>query len=313
MQRMIAVLLTMLFLAVCQAAQAAPVRVVLLDFSDNTAISGDTPTAVPLDREAFARKGILFLAKALLDAGGFELIDRRDLIAQLGEPRYTEGADPLPGSLFATQERPTSLRPDVLHAARTLGANTLLRGSLISFSSSHQRVNQSGYQADFLVLGLRVLIDVLDVADGRVVTMAEGKATRKFRQTPQLQTDLGEDELLDLYREAIVQAVPEISKGLASATPAPRGRARLSISTTADPALVELDGIMIGSTPIQGYAVDVGDHHLAVTKAGYQGVTKIIFVERDSHVTVPMISHSLDAQDRKEILEHGDLQILKVE
>jgi len=75
------------------------------------------------------------------------------------------------------------------------------------------------------------------------------------------------------------------------------------VHTTADPALVEIDGILVGTTPLEDFEIYKGDHILTVGKPGYRDMTKRILFESDARVEVPMMRTELTADELKEVLE----------
>jgi len=301
----------LIFSLFLSSAHAKPVRVIMLDFADETGGSADVALTGSLNSKAFTEKGPYFLQKVLLSSPEFTLIDRRDFVRQIEQLQPRDGSDPLPDTFFATRERRTPLSPTFFNAARSLNGDAQIRGSLIALSTSKQKINQGGYQAEFINLNLRVMLQALDTVSGAVIAIEEGKASRKFRQTSSVQTEIGEDELLDLYQQAIAAAVPGIESQL-------KGRVnkdtkvRLWIQTSADPALIELDGILLGSSPVESVEVLRGDHTLSISRPGYETITKKIMLESDMKITVPMISDQLNAQERKEALSNMNLQMLKI-
>ncbi len=294
------------------SAQARPVRVIMLDFTDETGGSADVALTGSLDSRAFTEKGTYFLQKSLLASPNFTLIDRRDFIQQIEQLQLRDGSDPVPGTIFATRERPTPLSPTFFNAARSLDGDAMIRGSLLALSTSRQKVNQGGYQTEFTTLSLRVMLQALDVVNGSVIGLEEGRASRKFRQTSSVQTEIGEDELLQLYQQAIATAVPGIEGQLKGRLKS-ESKVRIWVQTSADPAMIELDGILLGSSPVEGVEVIQGDYTLSVTRPGYETITKKIILSGDMKITVPMISDQLNAQERKEALSNMNLRIWKVE
>jgi hypothetical protein len=143
------------------SAHAKPVRVIMLDFADETGGSTDVALTGNLNSRVFAEKGPYFLQKVLLSSPEFTLIDRRDFIRQIEQLQPRDGSDPLPNTFFATRERPTPLTPTFFNAARSLNGDALIRGSLLALSSSKQKINQGGYQAEFTNLNLRVMLQAL--------------------------------------------------------------------------------------------------------------------------------------------------------
>lgn len=233
---------------------AEDIRVAVLDFKNQ---SGRIPSCLPvesLSAEAMAEKGAFLLNEQLAGKGGFRLIDRRDFLNQLERLRTEAGQE-----------------PSFLRAAQQLNADAVLRGSLLTISSSRSSVNQGGYSSHLDDVTLRVGLEALDTRDGLVIAAADGAASRRFRQTENVKTILGEDDFLLLMRGALEEAIPRIREALGEQQQrlADRPKVKLSITTSADPALVEIDGLLIGSKPIDNVTVYRGDHTLAVTSPGY--------------------------------------------
>ncbi|HID98524.1 MAG TPA: PEGA domain-containing protein [Thermodesulfobacteriaceae bacterium] len=299
------IILFIAFLSLAASCLAQPIRVALTDFTDETGMMPDEKLGGTIKPGSIAAKGLFFLSADLVGNDRFVLIDRREFITQMERLRLRDGAEPVHGSLLQYQSRSTPVRPTFLSAARVLRADAVLRGSLISCSTKKEIISQGGYRSDFSRLTLRVTLEALDAVDGSVIAMTEGAADRKFRQTASMQTILGEDDLLQLLKQAIGNAVKDLEKALIMRAEQQRNRARvrLWIASDADPAMVEIDGILVGSTPIEGLEVYRGDHIVTVGKPGYQDVTKRIMLEKDTRITVPMIRVKLDADQLKEVVE----------
>lgn len=281
----------------------APTRAVVLEFQDQTGQRSDALLGGAIAPGAVAEKGVFLLGKALANNPEFTLVDRRDLLEQMDKLR----------PLDAGQTTPT--KPSFLQAAQALRADVVLRGSLLSLSTGKQIVNQGGHQAEFSTLTVRVSLEALDVRDGAVIAAKDGVAKQSFRQTEALQTSLSEDDVLQLVEKALNDAARPLEQTLASRAEEARSRPTmmLSVKTDADPALIELDGILIGSSPIQDFQVYQGDHVLSVGKPGYQRVTKRILLEKNTEIEVPMLRVDLTADELKEIYEKIDLKIIQAE
>ncbi len=281
-------------------AQAeAPLRVAVLEFQDQTGLRSDPRLGGAMPAGALAERGVFMLGKHLVNHPGFVLIDRRDFINQVEQQTLLDSG------------RPTATRPSFLHAAQALRADAVLRGSLISFSPGTRTVNQGGHRAEFATLSVRVALEALDAIDGTVVAVADGTAETQVRQTAAVQTTLGESQILDLLDEAVARAVPALEQTLAARAERQRERptVRLSVHSTADPALVEINGILVGTTPLEDFEIYKGDHVLTVGKPGYRDVTKRILFEHDSRVEVPMLRTELSADELKEVLESMRLHL----
>ncbi len=278
--------------AVCAGAMP-PLRVAVLEFEDQTGMRSDARLGGTMDRGSLAERGVFMLGKHLLNQDGFVLIDRRDFLQQMERQRLFDDG------------RPTPTKPSFLHVAQALRADAVLRGNLISFSPGTRTVNQGGYRSELSTLSVRVSLEALDAVDGAVIAVADGGAQMQVRQTAFLQTELGESEILDLLDEAVANAVPQLERTLMDRAEAQRNRptVQISVETTADPALVEINGILVGSTPLENFEVYVGDHILTIGKPGYRDITKRILFEHDARIEVPMLRTELTADELKEVLE----------
>lgn len=288
---------------VCLAAtttMAAPIRVALLEFDDKTGIAPEERLGGAIRPGALAEKGVYLVSKQLVGDEGYVLIDRRDFIDQIDRIRPEDGG------------KPTAARPSFIQAAQSLNADVVLRGNLLSFSTGGHKVDQGGYTAEFTTLGLSVALEALDPVDGTVIAMAEGGAMKKFRQTQAMQTTLSETDILEAFNEAIAKAIPELKSALQEREEkmAARPKVKISITTDAEPALVEIDGVLVGSTPIEELEIYQGDHVLTVGKAGYQDITKRIMFEKDARIEVPMIRTKLTADEMKEVMEKMRMSVI---
>lgn len=296
-------LLTLLITISCMAA---PARIVLLDFTDDTAVKtlpgGMTGS---INKQSIARNGIYFLSRALLDNKNFVLVDRREFMKQMDRLRLTDGAVQTGRLVTGAMAKPTPVRPDMIQAAQALRADAVLRGALISLSDSGQRITQGGEDVSFNTLTLRVMLEALDAVDGTVIAVADGSAERKIRQTRYVHTRLGEDDILQLLETAIMKGVPTLEASLSSRIIQQHDRPMVSIrvTTDADPAMVEIDGILVGTTPLSGLKVYTGDHVFTVGKPGYQDVTKRIVFNRNMSIKVPMISTQMSIKELQKALE----------
>ena len=287
------IILSGLWLAGAALTSAQPLRVAVLEFQDQTGMRSDARLGGTMEHGSLAERGVFMLGKHLVNQEGFVLIDRRDFLDQMERMQYFDSG------------RPTPVKPSFLHVAQALRADAVLRGNLISFSPGKRTVNQGGHRAEFATLSVRVALEALDSVDGAVIAAAEGTAQTQVRQTDTLQTELGESDILDLLDQAVGRAVPELERTLLARAEAQRARptVRISVHTTADPAMVEVDGILVGTTPLEDFEIYKGDHVLTIGKPGYRDVTKRILFEQDARVEVPMMRTELTADELKEVLE----------
>ena len=285
--------LSMLSLVVSASAQDL-FRVAVLDFENQ---AGPLPSYVPaaaLAPAQMAEKGAFLLNKSLAQEPGFRLIDRRDFFAQMEKFKQDSEAE-----------------PSFLRAAQQLNADVVLRGHLMSLSSSRSSVHQGGYTAYLDEFSVRVGIEALDTRDGSVLAAADGVAARKFRQTENVQTTLGEDDVLMLMEGAMRETIPAIKEALIRKQDEFKNKpkVKLSITTTADPALVEIDGLLIGSSPLVDFEVYQGDHTITIGKPGYRDLSKRILLEKDSRIEVPMLRTELTADEIKGVLDNSRVNL----
>jgi hypothetical protein len=292
-------LLSLFALLAATQLQAAPLRVVVLDFADQTGQTSDAKLGGQIQPGALVQKGAYVLGKQLVGRDGFVLIDRRDLVAQLERLQPKDLGEKTP------------LKPSFLQAAQALNADLVLRGNLLSLSTGKQTINQGGYKTEQSTVSVRVALEALDATDGAVVGLTDGVVRQNYRQTDAVSTELSEDDVLGMMEKAVGQAVPALEKAITAYQEKleKRPRVKLSIKTTEDPALIELDGLLIGTSPIEGFEVYHGDHSLSVSKPGYQTISKKVLADRSLALEVPMLREKLTADELKAIYEKGQLSI----
>ena len=285
------------------ALAAEPMRIAVMDFDDQTGQRADALLGGSVAPAAIAAKGAFLVGQRLLSQKNFTLIDRRDFIAQIEQERPTN------------QGKKTAARPTFIHAAQALRADAVLRGSLMSLSTGKEVINLGGNRTEFTALTVRVGLEALNPVDGSVIAMTSGSAQMRARQTAAQSVELSEDDVLGVVEKAIDDALPKLQTALIQAQQAQleRPRIKLSVKTSADPALVEIDGILIGTTPLVAAEIFRGDHVLTIGKAGYRDTSKRILFEKDTSIEVPMIRTELSAGEIKEIYEKARLNIFQGE
>lgn len=277
-----------------------PLKIALLDFENQANVSADKNLVGGIPPQSIADKGAFTLMGLLANDPGFVLIDRRDFISQMKNIQLKDG------------EKTTTLKPSFLRAAQALNANAVLKGCLLSYSPGKEIVNQGGIKTEFTTLTLRVTLQALDTRDGAVIASSEGTASQNYRQSDVQQTVVGEDQLLDLLQNAIKKAVPALNQSLQTRFAQERNRpmVKLSVKTSVDPALVEIDGMLIGTTPLNNFQVYAGDHVLTVGKAGYQDVTKEMLLKADANIEVPIFRTKLSAEEVKQVLDKARINVV---
>ncbi len=271
-----------------------PTRVALLDFDNHASVPADTLLLGDITPQKLADKGVFALSAVLANNPAYVLIDRRDFINQIQALTLSD------------QDKKISLKPSFLHAAQALNADIVLRGNLLSYAPGKEVINQGGFKTEFQTLTLRVAIQALDTSDGAIIAMLEGTANRSFRQTEAHQTVVGEDELVQLLQTALSKAAQGLNEKLQARLEQQNSRAKVKLSITTgptDPALVEIDGMLIGTTPLTGFQLYAGDHVISIGKAGYQDVSKQIMLKTDTTIEVPLFRSKLSAEEMKEVLD----------
>ncbi len=283
------------------ATAAEPLRVALLDFDNQASLSSDNAVVGGVTPKALADKGVFALGVVLANDPDYVLIDRRDFISQIESLTLTDN------------DKKTSVKPSFLRAAQAVNADVVLRGNLLSYSPGKEIVNQGGIKTEFQSLSLRVALQALDTHDGTIIAMVEGAAKKDFRQSDVHQTVVGEDDLLQLLQSALVKAVPVLNEKLTARLARQNSRPKIKLSVkagTADPAMVELDGMLIGTTPLANFETYAGDHVITIGKAGYQDISKQILLVSDTSIEVPLFRTKLSAAEMKEVLDKARVNII---
>lgn len=272
---------------------AEPINVALLDFENKATLSSDTELTAGISADSIAAKGVDALTEGLVKEKNISLIDRRDFI------RQTERIE------LKGPEKTETLKPSFLKAAQAVNADIALRGILMSLQPSKRTVSAGGINSESLVFTVRVALQALDTRDGSVIAMKSGSATTQFRQSDVQKTTVGEDAVYDMLLAAINDAVPDFVKEISGRLEADRDRPMVAISvkTDADPALVEIDGTLVGTTPVEKLEIYKGDHILTVGKPGYRDVNRRIQIDSDTAFEIPMLRTELSADEVKEVME----------
>jgi hypothetical protein len=291
-----------LVLAAASAVMAVePLRVALLDFENQASVSSDAAVVGGVTPKALAEKGVFVLGAVLANDPSYVLIDRRDFISQIQSLSLTDN------------DKKTSVKPSFLRAAQAVNADVVLRGVLLSYSPGKEVINQGGIKTEFQNLSLRVSVQALDTRDGAVIAMVEGVSSRSFRQSDVHQTVVGEDDLTQLLQSALTKALPGLNEKLQARVAQQNSRSKVKLSVkagAADPAMVEIDGMLIGTTPLANFEVYAGDHVITIGKAGYQDISKQILLKTDTSIEVPLFRTKLSAEEMKDVLDKARVNVI---
>lgn len=275
-----------------------PPRVAVLDFD---VASGKEPgTQLPglVTAQAVAEKGAYVLSELLLKENDFVLVDRRDFTSQLKK-------------ISSPETEKHDQQPTFIHAAQMLNVDAILRGTLLVYSTGEKKINQGGHATDLADLSLRISLQALDVIDGSILAMGSGVAREKFRQTTNVKISIGEEQVIQMLEDAVKKAIPAIVEGLSKRLKKndERQTVLLTVEATENPALVEIDGVLVGSTPMQALQVYSGDHVLSISKPGYETITRRVVFRQDSVIRAPMLKTDLTMEEKKELLEKVDMKV----
>ncbi len=274
---------------------AAPLRVAVLDGLDETAGRPDASKYVETPADSFTKKAYYLLAAQLTTDPDMSVIDRRDL---LGQVQKSEKDGPA-GSA------------SVLRAVQMLNADIMIKPVLLVFSTSKEMIDINKQTAENIKLQMKISIQALSPVDGSIVAMAEGGAINNLRQTDSVKKTIGDAEATQMMEDAMKIAVPELLQKIKAnqLAVAQKPVKKLTITTDADPALVEIDGLLVGSTPLNDYEVYEGDHAIAVSRPGYRALSKKINITKNVAIQVPMLKTDLSADDIKELVSKAKVNI----
>jgi len=285
-------------LAVATAVSAAePLRVALMDFDNQASAVANVAIVGGVTPKALAEKGVSALGAVLANDVAYVLIDRRDFMNQIQS------------LAMGDNDKQTAVKPSFLRAAQAVNADIVLRGSLLSYSPG----KKVEFGTEFYTLTVRTALQALDTHDGAVIAMVEGSANRSFRQTDIEQTVIGEDELFQLLSASLAKATPALSEKLQARLAQQNSRPKVKLSVRSgptDPATVEIDGMLIGTTPLKDFQVYAGDHTLRIGKAGYRDVSKQILLKVDTDIEVPLFRSKLNAEEMKEVLNKANVNVM---
>ncbi len=273
-----------------------PMRVALMDFENETGEQSDKDTTGGISAGTLANRGVYILANLIANETDFSVIDRREFMEQI-----------------AAQGKLTGKKPSFIRAAQALNADYVLRGVLMSFSSGKEIVNPGGdRKTEFLTFKTRIALQALDTRDGTIIATAEGTATKELRQSDAQKTVLGDDDLVDLIKKSIENAIPTLKERIKARMEQIKNRpmVKLTIKTDADPAQVEIDGILVGTTPLTDFQVYAGDHTITVGKAGYRDISKTITLKNDQSLTFSLFRTQLTAEELKQILDKARINVV---
>ena len=287
--------ITLALLTIPSLIMAAPLRVAVLDGIDETSGRPDGSKYIETPADSFAKKAYYLLASELTADPGMSVIDRRDL---LGQVQKSEKA----GVVGAAS---------VIRAAQMLNADMIVKPVLLVFAASKELIDIDKQATENVKLQMRISIQAISPVDGSVIAMAEGSAINSFRQTDSVKRTIGDAEAAQMMEESMKIAVPVLLHKIKAnqAAIAQKPVKKLTITTDSEPALVEIDGLLVGSSPLKDYEIYEGDHAITVSKPGYRTLAKKINITKTVSIQVTMLRTVLSADEIKELASKAKINI----
>ena len=70
-----------------------------------------------------------------------------------------------------------------------------------------------------------------------------------------------------------------------------------------------IDGVLVGSTPMEYLDIYEGDHVITISRPGYVSFTKRMAVNGDLEITAPMLRTDVTAEERVKILSSAEMKV----
>lgn len=281
MKRVLAMAMGLAWMAV--AAQAAPRAALFVQNRAGAQLEGQL--------DAFND-----LASTRLADAGFEVIRYQDVLDRFAESRAAAEAQELRQGVEALQTAKSegtvdgpSTEASALRTAQLMGADFLVFASLVSLGENKMTVTAYGTKQDIAKTTLRVALRVLEGEQGAQIYGDTIAVDEKVRQTENLQIELGDlvNTLLDRGATELAAEVRDSAKRIEAAKPAEPVLASVTMTTAAEGAAIELDGVAIGSAP-GVFKLRPGVHEIRVTREGYATWEKSVALYDGQTLDIPM-------------------------
>ncbi len=286
---------TMAALMVPTLLFAAPLRVAVLDGIDETAGRSEESKYIQTPADSFSKKAYYLLASQMTTDVDMSVIDRRDLLGQIQKSEKDGSAG----------------GASVLRAAQMLNADIMVKPVLLVFAVSKEIIDINNQTTENINMQMKISIQALSPVDGSVVAMAEGGAKTSLRQTASVKKTMGDAEATQMIEESMKEAVPALLQKIKAnqVAVAQKPVKKMTITTESDPALVEIDGLLVGSTPLKDYEVYEGDHAITVSKPGHRGLSKKINITKNVSIHIPMLRTELTAEEIRDLMSKAKVNI----
>ena len=231
----------------------------------------------------------------LTDAG-FEVIRYQDALDRFVESRAAESEQALRQGVEALQTAKAegtvdgaSQEASALRVAQMMGADMLVFASLVSLGENKTSVNAYGLTQESVVTTLRVALRVLESDLGSQVYGDTITVSEKIAQTANLQVQAGDlvNTLLDRGAAELAGRVQGSLAKIEAARLAEPALASVTMTTSAEGAAVEVDGVVMGTAP-GIFRIRPGVHEVRVTKEGYATWEKSVAFADGMALNVPL-------------------------
>ncbi len=217
------------------------------------------------------------LVSTRLTDAGFEVIRSQDVMDRFAESRDAQSQQVLRQAVEVLQtvksegtaDEPTQAA-SALRLAQMMNADYLVFASLVSMGENKTSVQAYGQTQQQTVTTLRLALRVLEGGDGAQLYGDVIAVSEKVAQNANIQVQAG-DQVNSLLDRGAVELAGRVQGSMAKieeAKPAPKALASVTVTSTAEGATVEVDGVAVGSAP-GVFQLRPGVHRMRVAKEGY--------------------------------------------
>lgn len=249
-----------------------------------------------------------------MSSEGFNIIDESDVVTAVNDARGRKDKEDIKllkeiNKLYQGKNTDTQRQYDMLDNSTVLRLSQLLNcdyfvvAVLTSFNENKKKFSGYGVERDIAEYVLRVSIKLSDaVNDGGSVYGDSVTVSEKIAQSANLQQDIGDmlDRMIDEASVKISENILERLKKLKKPAPS-TDNVEFTVSCDVSGAVVELDGVAIGSAP-GSFKVKPGLHWIRVSKPRYADWERRvnIFPQQVLNVSMVKSDKGMDA-DAKEV------------
>lgn len=235
------------------------------------------------------------LVSTRLTDAGFEVIRAQDTLDRFVESRAAEESQVLRQSVEGLQTAKSegtvdgpSREASALRVAQTMGADYLVFAALVSLGENKMNVTAYNTVQQQTVTTLRMALRVLDGVRGAQIYGDTIAVNEKIMENANLQIQAGDlvNTLLDRGAVELAARVGQSVAKIEAAKPEAT-LAKVTVTTPAAGAAIEVDGIVVGTAPGQ-IQVGPGVHEVRVTREGYATWEKSVAFYDGQTLEVPL-------------------------